>query len=91
MHEKAYSTWYCFGSCARQSICRSPGMLPAAWTTTASGPIELVERAEDLGLRRERLVVEVEGLVDDAVPPVLVLGVALHVGVVDPVALEARR
>ena len=54
-------------------------------------PDQLVERAEDLGLRRQRLVAEVEGLVDDAVPPVLVLGVGLHVGVVDPVAGQSRR
>ena len=49
------------------------------------------ERPQDLGLRRQRLVVEVEGLVDDAVPPVLVLGVGLHVGVVDPVTGQALR
>lgn len=38
MQEYPYSTWYCFGSADRQSLCRSPGSDPAAQITTPSSP-----------------------------------------------------
>ena len=38
MQENAYSTWYWTGVLARHRACRSPGMDPAALTTTSSSP-----------------------------------------------------
>src|SRR6202046_5077041 len=35
MHEYPYSTWYPPGSTVRHSLCRSPGMEPAAQSTTS--------------------------------------------------------
>ncbi len=38
MQEKPYSTWYWRGERARHSLCRSPGIDPAALMTTSSSP-----------------------------------------------------
>ena len=35
MQEYPYSTWYPFGSRVRHNLCRSPGIEPAAHTTTS--------------------------------------------------------
>ena len=51
----------------------------------------LVERAQHLGLRGQRLMVEVVGLVDDAVPPLQVLGVGADIRLVDAVAGQRQR
>jgi hypothetical protein len=38
MHEYPYSTWSVPGARERQSLCRSPGIEPAAHTTTSGSP-----------------------------------------------------
>ena len=90
MQENAYSTWYCLGSSARHSICRSPGIDPAACTMVASGPTVSFSAPSTSVCAGSGPWSEVVRLVDDRVPPVQVLGALGRVGGIDPVPGQAR-